>query len=444
MLSVLDPQSAAEAKEKISDFIKKYHDRRVLDILFYFSGHGLYRDDEFYYVFRTYDEIRPRETCLENSELDDMLRALSPELTVKIVDACNSGLSYIKNPSELTTLNKHMLATKQRFSNCYFLFSSCRDQSSYADDTMSYFTRALLESIISREFGPVRYKDLVNAVADFFDGNTNQRPFFVIQAEQTEVFFSLDENLKALVSRVLETQVPEPKLDTNDSFSPVVAAVKCDAKLYATHEQALARLAELGEFLSHQQVPLPLRDLFELEYTEGTGTGNHIGAAGIGQWLHEYGADVMAEPTYKFLVEAQTIFDRVAGRIPRKHESTDVNGYEHTVDVPFAWAELKACAKLPNLHQFVMFVVPLLSRADLYLLSGIVEYGHKTWSDLKVLQHPTWDNNKVSIVAEGGVVAAGRSNMRKLWDRVARHVARVVSISKEETAAFIHSVRESG
>jgi len=446
VFTLIDPASAIEAKQALSEFVQRHRADTVQELVVYFSGHGLFRNDEFYYVFRTYDELRPRETCLENTELDDMLRALSPQLTVKIVDACNSGVSYVKAPTiDHSTLQKHLDATQNKFSKCYFLYSSYKDQSSYADHKLSYFTRALFDSIATHPIGPVRYKDLVSAVADFFAGDPYQRPFFVIQADQTEEFFTLSESLRLLVHNVLNgNDDSSDEVVAPNEISPVLAALRRDAARFVEHEVALARLASMKELLEKQNVPVPLQEMYVIECVARSGKGQHPGAAEVGEWLRSYGADVMAKPTYKFLSEAQTVFDKISQRIPRQYESTDVESYEHTVTMPFAWIEVKARARLPNLHQFKLIVVPLLTRAEVHVFCGIGEYGHKTWTDLKLIRDPTWNNSKADLAPENAIVSLTKSELRRLWDAVAKHAAGVANMKKDEMDEFIRLVRESG
>ncbi|WP_437549674.1 caspase family protein [Sorangium sp. So ce367] len=444
VLCLVDVETAAQTKQQLSSFVQKHQASRAQEVIFYFSGHGLYRDGEFFYVLRNYDELRPRETCLENSELDDMLRALSPDLTVKIVDACNSGVPYVKAPLEPTQLEKHIDETQRRFSKCYFLFSSYRDQSSYADDKYSYFTRVLLDSIASHSLGTIRYKDLVSAAADAFEGDPHQRPFFVIQADQTEVFCTLTEQLKRLLAGALEPSDRQPIASEPGPVQLVVSALRRDAARFVTPEVAHERLEALRDGLSNAPVPGPLLELYSTECVSCSGRGTHPGAAKVGEWILDYGADVLAKAKFKLVSEAQTMLDQIAGVVPRKFESKDVESYEHTVVLPFARLELKAVALLPNLHLFKLIVVPVLSRSDVHLFAGICEYGHSTWTDMKLLKNPVWNSTKVPMASGDLLASTVKMETRRLWDALAKHVAQSAGAKKEDGEAFLRLVRESG
>lgn len=443
VLTLVDNQPAAAVKEALSAFVQKHQKLPVDEVLFYFSGHGLYREREFYYLLNDYDELRPRETALENTELDDLLRSLKPALAVKVVDACNSGVSYIKSALDPTLFEKHIDDTQQRFAKCYFLFSSSRDQPSYADQHLSYFTRALLRALNARPIGSVRYKDLINAIADSFDGAVAQRPFFVTQADQTEVFCAMTEALRALVARVLLDPTTSLDLQSNDIVATVVAAARRDAERFVTEEAAFERLGELRDAALAVAIPQSLRDLYTVECVAGSGTPQHPGAVEIGDWLHYYGTDVLAKPTFKMMSQALTAIETLQGVVPRKYQSTDVAGYEHTVAVPFGWLELKLKPVLLNLHPFKLLIVPLLSRSDVRFFAGVCEFQFKTWTTTKLVAAPKWNDKKVALTRDA-VTMAFNQELGKFWGAVAKHVTAVVEMKRDDAEEFQRRVRESG
>ena len=93
------------AKHQLTQFVDRHKGRTDLEeVLYFYSGHGQYLDDEFYYLFSDFEEPRRNRTSLKNSELDGYLRTLSPDVAVKIVDACNAGVQYVKNASDLSAM----------------------------------------------------------------------------------------------------------------------------------------------------------------------------------------------------------------------------------------------------------------------------------------------------------------------------------------------------
>ena len=443
VLTLVDNQPAAAVKEALSAFVQKHQKLPVDEVFFYFSGHGLYRENEFYYLLNDYDDLRPRETALENAELDQLLRSLKPALAVKVVDACNSGVSYIKSALDPTLFEKHIDDTQQRFEKCYFLFSSSRDQLSYADQHLSYFTRALLRALDARPVGSVRYKDLINAIADSFDGAVAQRPFFVTQADQTEVFCALTVALKTLVARVLLDPTASLDVQPHDIVTTVVAAAKRDAERFVTEEEAFERLGELREAALAVAIPHSLSELYAFECVVGSGTPQHPGVVEVGDWLHYFGTDVLAKPTFKMMSQAMTAIETLQGVVPRKYQSTDVAGYEHTVAVPFGWLELKLKPLLLNLHPFKLLIVPLLSRCDVRLFTGICEFQYRTWTSTKLITTPKWNDKKVPLTRDA-VGMAFTQELSKFWGAVAKHVTTVVEMKRDDAEEFQRRVRESG
>lgn len=189
VLTLIDEETTATATEKLAQFVEANKSKSLDEVLFYFSGHGSYRDDAFRYILGDYDGSKPHQTSIDNSDLDALLRQLTSKLTVKLIDACQSGVPYIKGggPAQ-PPLEKHLKESGDKFSQCYFMFSSARDQSSYADDQLSDFTRAFLECVAAAEDGELRYKRLIDGLADAFEGRSGQRPFYVTQGSYTEVF----------------------------------------------------------------------------------------------------------------------------------------------------------------------------------------------------------------------------------------------------------------
>ena len=86
-----------QAIEKIESFLPINDvDENAGEILFYFSGHGHQDDNDMHFVLSETKIQQLNSTALKNSEIDDVVRRVKPRLFVKIIDACQSGLEYIK------------------------------------------------------------------------------------------------------------------------------------------------------------------------------------------------------------------------------------------------------------------------------------------------------------------------------------------------------------
>lgn len=156
------------------------------DVLFYFSGHGLQDNDMHYALYGTcVDAIN--STTLNNAEVDAVVRKASPKLFVKIIDACQSGLSYIKDLG--VTISEDMVLQTKELGNCIFLCSSKSTQSSYTGNPYSKFTKALIDAVDYVPNQTVKYSDLQNYLSDTFGKQqSNQTPYFNTQCDGTEVF----------------------------------------------------------------------------------------------------------------------------------------------------------------------------------------------------------------------------------------------------------------
>jgi len=192
---------AAVVKQDVVGFISSLKNKSIDQVLFYFSGHGDYDGSDFRYLLRDYDRSRTKQTTIENAELDDWLRLLEPQLTVKIVDACHAGVQYVKDPA---ILGRHLEKGKASFESCYFLFSSMQEQSSYQNQNFSFFTRSIAEAVVGFTGEEMRFKDLVDSVSDSFLGNAKQTPYFIIQATNTERFARTTGKMKEALKQALE------------------------------------------------------------------------------------------------------------------------------------------------------------------------------------------------------------------------------------------------
>ena len=120
-LCLAENEDCAKVKEKTTSFIKKHKGEDIEEVFFYYTGHGDFYEDEFYYMLSDFDSGKRRQNSLENSEVDNWLRSLKPNVTVKVVDACHSGMMYVKDDQ---AVEKYLDKSGKCFQVCYFMFSS--------------------------------------------------------------------------------------------------------------------------------------------------------------------------------------------------------------------------------------------------------------------------------------------------------------------------------
>lgn len=203
-----DYPTAYSAIEKITNFVDGIEKKSATidEVFVYYSGHGGFSENEFYYAWNDYTSNNPNTTSLINSQFDDLLRRLKAKLTVKFIDACQSGLPYIKD------------IAKPTFQDCFFCFSCRKNQSSSCNDKNSYFTQALVESIEKCLANKqIRYRDIQNYIADKFTTETEdengQKPYFCSQGKNTDVFCEVSDELKNVVEDFFNPIVPETNHD---------------------------------------------------------------------------------------------------------------------------------------------------------------------------------------------------------------------------------------
>jgi Caspase domain len=153
---------------------------RCEEVLFYFSGHGGVVRTEFFLYGTEFNEKRPHETGLAHTELQDLLRSISPTLVVSVIDACNAGTALVKsNPFNL-------MPTKEGFRNYIQFASSLATQNSAAGYPLSRFTRAFCDACLRKTEGPIYYSEVMSTLRDDFIDDEDQTPFFVSQGTGRE------------------------------------------------------------------------------------------------------------------------------------------------------------------------------------------------------------------------------------------------------------------
>lgn len=244
-------------KEKLSEFVKKYHNSEIGEVFVYLSGHGSSTEDEFLFHLSDSSKSAISSTTLSHRELDEMIRSLNPCHYVKIVDACQSGIGYIKSHIEKIILP----SPKIGFNNVTFMFSSQSDQSSYIGGRLSDFTNAIVERIKSLKGGSVRYSDIEDGVRDFFTNSNKQHPYFVNQSSRTEIFCKSTENL---CDELAAVQGKDEFDNSKSNGKTLVEIIREDAELYCTKEEVFSKLNDFTELMSKFKIRGDAQELFSV------------------------------------------------------------------------------------------------------------------------------------------------------------------------------------
>lgn len=412
-------EPSSVVKDKLADFVKSLQNSNIEELFFYYTGHGLFEDNEFFFLLSDFDAARRNSSSLSNSELDGLVRSLNPQIFIKIVDACQSGVSYVKGDNEL---EEYVKQHQSGFKKLYFLFSSSADQSSYATPKISRFTEGIIESITAHKSDRIRYQDLMSSVADRFQNNPRQTPFFVAQADYTEIFCHVTQDLKSALSGLLDDKGatdPQPPQENVD----LVAQVRAKAAAFATEADAHATLDRLADFLIDVELLGELRELYSKEvfFHEEYPARRRP----IGEWLAEkLNEDVIfakvskkSEPYQKKV--PRPIPDLAAltsGRLEDYQYQTVteyrnvISGYTLSAKLPYHYLSFELEPKEPSISPEYLLFVPLVSRTTLYLFSSHERYVYSGWEETRLAGASEWrlstlpikDVNK--IAAEVGAI----------------------------------------
>lgn len=397
ILYINEDTTSSNIKAKLSEFARKHKSNEIGDAIFYFSGHGDFSGSDFSFILSDYDQGKRNKTTLSNEELDEIIRSIQPKLFVKVVDACQSGITYIK---ESEALPEYLKSAKGGFSNLYFMFSSKNDQSSYASANLSHFTRSFLEASTLRPDGGVRYKDVMDGISDSFSSATSkQTPYFVIQADLTEEFIELDDPMRAAVGPFLATTPAAPVPGSSGSGAPskrgavsLKDRIAEAAKGYVSKAKAAEVLESLPHMITKDMLSSDVAALYELTVDERT--GDTPSASSIGLWIDQNPDD---PPYFARSVKGTR---NVTRRVPKNRgllgagnalsfmydvddddhyktihqEESFVSGYKPTCDMPYNYLTMKLEPRYDNLVTEECILAPIISSSKIRLFYAFARY----------------------------------------------------------------------
>lgn len=398
---IIDPGTKTHVEDQLFKFVDGLKSSSVSELLFYYSGHGHFDGTDFYYLLTDFSNKIKRQTSVLNSDLDKLLRSVEAGLTIKIVDACNSGLSYVKS---LDVLKSHLEESKGGFKSCYFMFSSRESQSSHADSTLSFFTRCFLEAITQHENGVIRYRDISNYVADAFENVTGQQPYFILQAPLTEEFFRVTDKIKQKLIAFLPKTAPVVVTEENQSElvdTDLVATVKKDATRYRSEEEAYETLEGIKSFLEAFKFSDLFTELFDYQIEFSSFTNDIPRASQIGHWLQKSTSDeFFAKPDIynpKPPKTQRTIFDIGVETQHYTLGGPKVIGFHITHNAPYKMVSIEVYPKYPNLEATYFYLIPIFSKTTLALMRGHGTYFEESWGKYKKRSDIEWKSGKFHL-----------------------------------------------
>ncbi|WP_029275102.1 caspase family protein [Pedobacter borealis] len=425
ILFINEKLSSGKVKEKLTAFISEHKSKKIEELFFYYTGHGEFQNEEFYYLLSDYSQDKKNQTTLQNEEVDSLFRTLNPELVIKVIDACQSGKAYIKEAGAIT---KYFQKTIDRFDRCYFLNSSLKDQSSFQTDEISDFTLSFINSIKEHDTSEIRYKDIMDFISDAFEKNTSQTPFFVVQADYTEKFCIISKALKEYLN-TLDTTLTEETENKAVEIS-LLEKIKRQASEYFTKEQAIAIINKLKGKLSEYKLPDGLNEIYDIAITFQENYDGIVNKNAIGKWLddnlHEYFAKSSHTRERKDRYTNILGGLQAASFLSRIGDDTEYewvrNGFELEVEVPFKTIIFTLNSKFPNIESYTARVVYLLSKKQIRFFYFITNFETKNWDERKLNTKIEWLTSEYPLKDEEKIIEGLNKIFAQLTDKVKKEI----------------------
>ncbi|MFK0689948.1 caspase family protein [Mesorhizobium sp. IMUNJ 23033] len=411
----------------------------VDELFFYFSGHGHYDGSEFYYILSDYNSNKLRQTSLENSELDNLFRSLKPEKTIKIVDACNSGVGYIKDADNV---GEYVKSTKDNFKTCYFMFSTQNDQGSYADTQLSYFTKSFLQAVCKHDARTIRYKDVVDYISDDFSGNARQKPLFAIQADFTDVFMDIPESIRTVIdSYMADQKSPEASGVQGAPQAHVLSllqAVKNAAESYKDKAYIQRSLDGIKGIKVEAVLGKSVVELFEATPSTSSNSLDFPDAEVIGNWLNKdkSSPSLFAKATGEYRQVSRRVLKGGAGfslsnlssLFPNKDDDAlyttkifsewFVTGFSQTEEFSYVGMIVNLEPKYASLKRYTFYFVPIFSRTKAVCFSRTVESIEEGFGKYKDSSKTKWFVGEVFLENEKDVGGYFREKLKEFGEYI--------------------------
>jgi Caspase domain len=406
ILFINEKISSGKVKEKLTAFISEYKSKIIEELFFYYTGHGEFQNNEFYYLLSDFSEDKKNQTSLQNEEVDSLFRTLSPKLVIKVIDACQSGIAYIKEAGAIT---KYFQKTIERFNRCYFLNSSLKDQSSFQTDEISDFTLSFINSIKEHDTTEIRYKDIIDYISDAFEKNTSQTPFFVVQADYTEKFCFISTALKEYLDNLNTALIDDT--ETKEVEMSLIDKIKKQALEYFTKEQAILLINELQTKLSEYKLDDDLNEIYDFTIIFQENYDGIVSKNTIGKWLDENPHEYFAKSSHTR--ERKDRFTNPFGAIRAAAFLNPIedgseyewvrNGFELEVEVPYKTIIFTLNSKFPNIDSYTARIIYLLSKKEIRFFYFLTNFETKNWDERKLntkiewftSEYPLKDNTKI-------------------------------------------------
>jgi hypothetical protein len=428
ILSISEETESGKLKDKLTSFINEKKGTPIEELLFYFSGHGDFASNEFYYILSDFGFDKRTQTSLQNSELDNLIKSLSPKLVVKVVDACHSGINYIK---DVAAIDLYIKSTSNQFQNCYFFYSSLNAQSSYQNNSFSFFTLSFLNAIKQFQQNEIRYKDIIDYISDDFASFPEQTPFFVTQADFTESFCIKTPELNKFLSQIPETF---PSSDTGKEeiikYSTLEELIKSDAVYHLSIEDVHKILLEIRKTVESFTLESDIDNLYQIKLSFPNSTP--FNCIAIGQFTAKNKEGYFAKPTYTTEtyedIEKPDQIDIWKGiqtkpyTITKKREV--ITGYSLSENYPYEHISIDINSNYPNISSYKCTIAFVNSDRKIKLYYFISNYIRENWKNRSLNSRFDWNATEFNLIENNQIIDFIKTINKSINQRIISDIKR--------------------
>jgi hypothetical protein len=393
-------------KSELSKLFAEWKGNDIEELFFYFSGHGSFINNEFYYILTDFEETQKRQTSLQNSEIDNMIKSIKPKMVTKVIDACQSGVSYIKGNTNI--VEKYYSKTTDSFEKCYFLHSSMTSQFSYQNADLSDFTKSFLEAININNKPSIRYKDIIDYISDKFEKSAEQTPFFITQADHTESFLMSSKELQSVIAKYIVKEKIEIEVTKEDvvKYNSYIDRIKKDAQIYSTQGETQQLLNEIKDLIVETNLETEINELYEYKNSFSHHLRDLPKGILIARWLEDNPNDYFAKADYEKVSYQEeetraslfgTYSTRSRGNKLVTKYRNDLMGFEQSIDIPFKYITIDFSPIYPNLKQYALLITFVVSKKDIKIFYAFTNYAETDWSRREISKNFKWSSDDFLI-----------------------------------------------
>lgn len=429
ILYITEETHAQNIKTEIIDFINNYKDEGDFEeLFFYFSGHGWFDRKEFRYICSDFDVNNINRTSLKNSELDDIIKVLGAKLAIKVVDACNSGTRYIKGDMDEEAVKSDM---KKVYNNCYFMFSCQQEQSSIANSRISYFTESFVKAVINFVGENIRYRDIMDYVADEFSNiDMQQEPFYVTQSTNMEYFINASKQLKEKISNRLDSIVIVSNQDDSKlEKSPYDVLQEESLKYCKSKDEIFSVFDFIKSEFNKYKIESTLSEIYIATIEESDETYAYLPS--IRNVAYELANDKYSD----FFVDFQYVREKQKRKVRKNNiifSFNDEENYkyvEEEVEVAkYYWItmngmeynriNIEISSSMPNINSVQCNVIFAFSRRYINIYYYYDQYIEKEWEQYAIPQNVKWNKIECEIKDNERL----KSNIEQIRDEINKYL----------------------